>query len=71
VTHEPRCTGTKVCKTCGLCLNVLAFAVQPECVDGLQSSCRECEARYQRTYQHRRRAEKKGSKVHREDWPGA
>lgn len=48
--HEPRTTGTKVCKgPCGLEKHVLAFSVQPSCHDGLQPDCRECCSKARKT----------------------
>lgn len=40
--HESLMAGQKICKKCGRSLPVLFFAVEPEKVDGLQNTCREC-----------------------------
>lgn len=46
--HEPRLTGTKVCKTCGVPKPVIAFSVCRHNIDGLHSDCRSCESEYSR-----------------------
>lgn len=42
MNHEPRCTGTKVCRTCKQERHALAFAANPYMTDGLQLDCRHC-----------------------------
>lgn len=40
--HEPRNSGTKVCKKCGQEKHALGFSVDRDNRDGLHSWCREC-----------------------------
>ena len=41
-SHEPQCTGRKVCSKCGVEKTVLAFCVSRKESDGLADQCREC-----------------------------
>ena len=47
VHHEPRCSGTKRCRSCMRELHVLAFAADSENLDGLHGTCRECTSKAQ------------------------
>ena len=51
--HEPRLTGTKVCRTCGEEKHVLAFNANRRSKDGLLGSCRDCRNKKARRQRHR------------------
>ena len=45
--HEPRTTGTKVCKACKEELPVICFSADHKNSDGLCGTCRECRRKQQ------------------------
>lgn len=55
--HEPATVGRKLCKKCGEEKSVLAFAAASQCVDGLQSECRQCVSELHNKTSYRRRKE--------------
>lgn len=41
-SHEPLCSGEKLCKGCNRVKSVLAFSARKENKDGLKNLCRDC-----------------------------
>ncbi len=43
-SHEPRMTGTKTCKECGVPKQVICFSADKTMKDGLCGYCRDCKS---------------------------